>query len=59
MVAIAVALQHGHYISVPFLLLFLCGFGYVGWGSVWQGSLAAGIKILVTVYRCWRHDAVA
>ena len=24
-----------------------------------QGSLAAGFKILVTVYRCWRHDAAA
>jgi glycosyltransferase involved in cell wall biosynthesis len=24
-----------------------------------QGSMAAGIKILVTVYRCWRHDAAA
>jgi glycosyltransferase involved in cell wall biosynthesis len=24
-----------------------------------QGSLAAGIKILITVYRCWRHDAAA
>ena len=24
-----------------------------------QGSLAAGIKILLTVYRCWRHDAAA
>ena len=24
-----------------------------------QGSMAAGIQILVTVYRCWRHDAAA
>ncbi len=43
--AIVVALQHGHYISVPFLLLFLCGFGYVGWGSVWQGGLAARLGL--------------
>ncbi|HXJ22782.1 MAG TPA: glycosyltransferase [Polyangia bacterium] len=43
-VAIAVALEHGHFISVPFLLLFLCGFGYVGWGSVWQGSLGAAVR---------------
>ncbi|HVV15705.1 MAG TPA: glycosyltransferase [Polyangia bacterium] len=43
-VAIAVALQHRHYISVPFLLLFLWGFGYVGWGSVWQGSLGASLR---------------
>ncbi len=43
-VAIGVALEHGHYISVPFLMLFLCGFGYVGWGSVWQGSLAGALR---------------
>ncbi|MES1206600.1 MAG: glycosyltransferase family 2 protein, partial [Pseudomonadota bacterium] len=43
-VAIAVALQHRHYISVPCLLLFLWGFGYVGWGSVWQGSLGASLR---------------
>jgi cellulose synthase/poly-beta-1,6-N-acetylglucosamine synthase-like glycosyltransferase len=42
--AIVVALQHRHYISVPFLLLFLCGFGYVGWGSVWQGSVGASLR---------------
>jgi len=39
-----VALQHRHYISVPFLMLFLWGFGYVGWGSVWQGSLGASLR---------------
>jgi cellulose synthase/poly-beta-1,6-N-acetylglucosamine synthase-like glycosyltransferase len=44
MVALGVALQHRHYISVPFLLLFLCGFGYVGWGSVWQGNLAGALR---------------
>jgi hypothetical protein len=43
-VAIAVALDHRHYISVPFLLLFLCGFGYVGWGSVWQGGFGAAVR---------------
>ncbi len=43
-VAIAVALQHRHYISVPFLVLFLCGFGYVGWGSVWQGSFGSALR---------------
>ena len=25
--------------SLPFLGLFLCGFGYVGWVSLWQGSV--------------------
>ncbi len=43
-VAIAVALQHRHYISVPFLVLFLCGFGYVGWGSVWQGGFGSALR---------------
>ncbi len=45
--AIAVAVQHRHYISIPFLCLFLCGYGYVGWGSVWQGSLGASLRRLV------------
>jgi hypothetical protein len=42
--ALAVAVDHHHYISIPFLCLFLCGFGYVGWGSVWQGSLGAALR---------------
>jgi hypothetical protein len=43
-VAIAVALDHGHYLSVPFLGLFLCGFGYVGWVSLWQGSVGFALR---------------
>ena len=43
-VAIGVAIDHRHYISIPFLCLFLCGFGYVGWGSVWQGSLGMALR---------------
>ena len=43
-VAIGVAIDHGHYISIPFLCLFLCGFGYVGWGSVWQGGFGAAVR---------------
>jgi len=43
-VAIGVAIDHRHYISIPFLCLFLCGFGYVGWGSVWQGSFGAALR---------------
>ena len=43
-VAIGVAVDHRHYLSIPFLCLFLCGFGYVGWGSVWQGSLGAALR---------------
>ena len=43
-VAMVVALQHGHYLSMPFLALFLCGFGYVGWVSLWQGAVGAAIR---------------
>jgi cellulose synthase/poly-beta-1,6-N-acetylglucosamine synthase-like glycosyltransferase len=42
--AIGVAFQHGHYISIPFLCLFLAGFGYVGWGSLWQGGFGATVR---------------
>jgi glycosyltransferase involved in cell wall biosynthesis len=42
--AIGVAVQHGHYISIPFLCLFLCGFGYVGWGSLWQGNVGTALR---------------
>ena len=43
-VAIGVAIDHGHYMSLPFLVLFLCGFGYVGWVSLWQGSVGASVR---------------
>jgi cellulose synthase/poly-beta-1,6-N-acetylglucosamine synthase-like glycosyltransferase len=43
-VAIGVALAHGHYMSLPFLGLFLAGFGYVGWVSLWQGSVGAALR---------------
>jgi cellulose synthase/poly-beta-1,6-N-acetylglucosamine synthase-like glycosyltransferase len=43
-VALWVAFAHGHYLSMPFLGLFLCGFGYVGGVSAWQGSLGAGLR---------------
>jgi len=45
-VAIGVALDHGHYLSLPFLGLFLYGFGYVGGVSLWQGSVGVGIRQL-------------
>jgi hypothetical protein len=44
--AMIVAFQHGHYLSMPFLALFLCGFGYVGVVSVWQGSLGQFVRDL-------------
>jgi hypothetical protein len=30
--------------SLPFLGLFLCGFGYVGCASFWQGSTGASLR---------------
>jgi len=44
MVAVEVAIAHCHYISVPFLLLFLFGFGYVGTVSAWQGWLGQSLR---------------
>ncbi len=44
--AMIVAFNHGHYLSMPFLLLFLCGFGYVGIVSMWQGELGAALRAL-------------
>jgi cellulose synthase/poly-beta-1,6-N-acetylglucosamine synthase-like glycosyltransferase len=43
-IAIGVAFDHGHYLSLPFLGLFLCGFGYVGWVSLWQGSIGVALR---------------
>ncbi len=45
-VTMAVAFEHGHYLSMPFLALFLCGFGYVGLVSLWQGGIGAGLRAL-------------
>ncbi len=42
--AMAVAFDHGHYLSMPFLALFLCGFGYVGTVSLWQGPVGQGLR---------------
>jgi cellulose synthase/poly-beta-1,6-N-acetylglucosamine synthase-like glycosyltransferase len=39
-----VALDHRHYLSMPFLGLFLCGYGYVGGASLWQGKLARAFR---------------
>jgi cellulose synthase/poly-beta-1,6-N-acetylglucosamine synthase-like glycosyltransferase len=42
--AMVIAVRNGHYISMPFLALFLCGFGYVGVLSVWQGQLGMAVR---------------
>jgi cellulose synthase/poly-beta-1,6-N-acetylglucosamine synthase-like glycosyltransferase len=42
--AIGVAVQHRHFLSLPFLCLFLCGFGYVGAVSVWQGGAGQALR---------------
>jgi cellulose synthase/poly-beta-1,6-N-acetylglucosamine synthase-like glycosyltransferase len=54
-VAVRIALQNGHYLSVPFLLLFLFGYAYVGVLSAWQGGFGQLFQ------RLWRRteDAVA
>jgi len=44
LVTMAVAFDHGHYLSMPFLALFLAGFGYVGSVSLWQGSVGASVR---------------
>jgi cellulose synthase/poly-beta-1,6-N-acetylglucosamine synthase-like glycosyltransferase len=43
-VAMGYAVRNGHYISMPFLALFLGGFAYVGWGSLWQGHTGAQLR---------------
>jgi cellulose synthase/poly-beta-1,6-N-acetylglucosamine synthase-like glycosyltransferase len=43
-VAVRIAVANGHYISVPFLLLFLFGFAYVGVLSVWQGGFGQAVR---------------
>ncbi|MES1172266.1 MAG: cellulose synthase family protein [Bacteroidota bacterium] len=46
-VAIVFALRNGHYVSLPFLMLFFWGFAYVGIASVWQGSAGAVLRRVV------------
>ena len=49
-VAVHIAVANGHYISVPFLLLFLFGFAYVGATSAWQGGFGQVVRGL------WQRD---
>ena len=53
--AVHIAIINGHYVSVPFLLLFLFGFGYVGALSAWQGGFGQALR------RVWQRteDVVA
>jgi cellulose synthase/poly-beta-1,6-N-acetylglucosamine synthase-like glycosyltransferase len=44
--AMVVAFRNGHYVSMPFLSLFLCGFGYVGFTSLWQGGIGMALRSL-------------
>jgi hypothetical protein len=43
-IAMGVAFQHRHYLSLPFLALFLWGFGYVGCVSMWQGNVGIALR---------------
>jgi len=45
-VAVHIAIANGHYVSVPFLMLFLFGFGYVGALSAWQGGFGQALRRL-------------
>jgi cellulose synthase/poly-beta-1,6-N-acetylglucosamine synthase-like glycosyltransferase len=47
-VAMAFAFENAHYLSMPFLALFLCGFGYVGGVSLWQGGVGAAVRGLAS-----------
>jgi cellulose synthase/poly-beta-1,6-N-acetylglucosamine synthase-like glycosyltransferase len=49
-VAVDIAIANGHYVSVPFLLLFLFGFAYVGAVSAWQGGFGVALR------QMWRRD---
>jgi len=49
-VAVLFAFQNGHYVSLPFLCLFLCGFAYVGWLSLWQGNFGSGVRRALSVF---------
>ena len=49
-VAVHIAVVNGHYVSVPFLLLFLFGFAYVGALSAWQGGFGQALRGL------WRRQ---
>jgi hypothetical protein len=55
-VATLVAIDHGHYLSIPFLALFLFGFGYVGTVSLWQGGV--GLALRGTFARLFRRRMV-
>jgi hypothetical protein len=46
-VAVHIAIKNGHYMSVPFLLLFLFGFTYVGALSAWQGGFGQSLRGLL------------
>ncbi len=46
LVTMAVAFDRGHYLSMPFLGLFLAGFGYVGGSSLWQGNIGQSLRAL-------------
>jgi cellulose synthase/poly-beta-1,6-N-acetylglucosamine synthase-like glycosyltransferase/tetratricopeptide (TPR) repeat protein len=44
--AMMIAFRHGHYLTMPFLALFMFGFGYVGALSLGQGLLGPALRRL-------------
>jgi cellulose synthase/poly-beta-1,6-N-acetylglucosamine synthase-like glycosyltransferase len=45
-VTLVVAIDHGHFISVPFVFLFFSGYAYVGFTSLWQGAFGHSARRL-------------
>lgn len=45
-VTLVVAIDHGHFISVPFVFLFFSGYAYVGFTSLWQGAFGQSARRL-------------
>jgi len=57
-IAVGFAIRNGHYLSLPFLMLFLCGFGYVGAASISQGRLVSAIGSLFSRQRSERPTQI-
>lgn len=50
-VTLAVAIDHGHFVSVPFVFLFFSGYAYVGFTSLWQGAFGQSLRRLPTTIK--------
>ncbi|MCG5051633.1 MAG: glycosyltransferase [Myxococcales bacterium] len=48
---LAVAINNGHFLSVPFVFLFFAGYAYVGFTSLWQGAFGQAVQRLPSVIK--------